>query len=94
MHLHYSRGSQSQKVGIHGILHGTWRLAYLVLDLFPRRFRALVQVVVISCKLNKLESLGSKLDDLFTIMDSVTRNEASDGLNQVLDAVCAIVLLL
>ena len=65
-----------------------------MLDLFPRRFRALVQVVVISCKLNKLESLGSKLDDLFTIMDSVTRNEASDGLNQVLDAVCAIVLLL
>lgn len=51
-------------------------------------FRACAWVVVLSCKTLRTVDLSADLDALFTWMPQVTRNEASDGLNQVIDAVC------
>ena len=56
-----------------------------------RRFKALVQRIVLSCKISKLDAILPSLSDLLSAMDNVTRNEASDGLNLVLDAVCHII---
>ena len=47
-----------------------------------------MHIIVLSCKLGQDESIASDLDDLFSLIELVSRNDASDGLNEVMDSVC------
>lgn len=66
----------------------------LILSLTPESsssrwlFKTSVHICVLSCKLGRTDHLGEMLDTLFSSMASATRNEASEGLNEVMDAVC------
>lgn len=56
-----------------------------------RAFRALVHVICLSCRLGRIDSLEADIVRLIKSLDNVTRNEISDGLFAVLDAVCDVI---
>jgi hypothetical protein len=55
--------------------------------LYYRRFKSLVQIILLKCRLSELSGLSQHLSPLLDILDAVGRNEALDGLVAVLDSV-------
>ena len=55
-----------------------------------RRFKALIQIILISFRLNLPQTTSSSLEELFRLLDRVSRNEGYDGLNEVINDVCGV----
>jgi len=51
------------------------------------KFKALQNIVILSARLGRCENMAARYSELLTYMDEVTRNEASDAINTVLDSV-------
>lgn len=51
------------------------------------RFKALQNIVILSSRTGRFEQMAERYQELLKYMDQVTRNEASDAINTVLDSV-------
>lgn len=51
------------------------------------RFKALQNVVILSARLGRFDEMALRYRDLLSYMDQVTRNDASEAINTVLDSV-------
>jgi len=54
---------------------------------YLRRFRAIVQTVLIETKLGRFSRTSDHLRELFSCLDSISRHEAQEGVLSVLNAV-------
>jgi hypothetical protein len=57
---------------------------------YCRKFKAVVNRISICCRLGVVADLEGSLVTLVKSMDTVSRNEASDGILSVLDSVCCV----
>ena len=55
--------------------------------IITRIFRVVVWMIVLSCRTSRVGNINKDLDCVFASINTVSRNEAADGLNQVIDAV-------
>jgi len=53
------------------------------------RFKALQNIVILCARVGKFEQCATRYKELLSYMDQVTRNDASDAINTVLDSVSA-----
>jgi len=51
------------------------------------RFKALQNIVILCCRLGRLDEMAQQYQELLALMDKVTRNDASDAINTILDSV-------
>jgi len=50
------------------------------------RFKALQNIVILSARLGHFDEMATRYEQLLSFMDQVTRNEANDAINTVLDS--------
>lgn len=58
-----------------------------------REFQSLVQTIVLSLRLNEFGCISTRLESTLDLLDSVTRNDATEGILTLLDIVCYTVFI-